>query len=160
MIKLKSLITEIVRQMMGDVNESYNLIETESLGATLIWLEKDGTVYDTDEIQHGFYIADNPGRFDISHNFVQKVLKKFGEEYDDASAALCEEAFKRGWMRVVKVPWNKKIFVEGNEPTKAQKQVLENWFFEDKSWNIIWQRWVSSKFGPPRPIALFSPENI
>ena len=71
---------------------------------------------------------------------------------------MCEQAFAKGWMRVVKVPWNNKIFVEENEPTKAQKQVLEDWFFEDKSKDIIWQRWVSSKFGPSKPIVLFPAE--
>ena len=63
-------------------------------------------------------------------------------------------------MRVVKIPWNNKIMVEGQEPTRAQLRVLEDWFFEDKSKDIIWQRWVSSKFGPPQPITLFSPENV
>jgi len=93
---------------------------------------------------------------------VQKVFKnaKTDEnfDFDEAAATMCEQAFSNGWLRVVKVPWNNKIFVEGNEPTKAQKQVLEDWFFEDKSKDIIWQRWVSSKFGPSKPIVLFSAE--
>lgn len=145
MIKLKSL-----------------LLEYESLNATLIWLEKDGTVYDTNDMQHGLYVADNHGLFDVNNTLVQRVFKNANTDekfdFDEAAAIMCEEAFKKGWMRVIKVPWNNKIFVEGNEPTKAQKQVLEDWFFEDKSREIIWQRWVSSKFGPLRPITLFSPE--
>lgn len=142
MIKLKSL-----------------LLETESLNAVLIWLEKDGSVYDTNDTQHGLYIVDNSSLFGVNYAFAKKIFDKYGDDgIDDAAAIMCEEAFKKGWMRVVKVPWNNKIFVEGNEPTKAQKQILEDWFFEDKSREIIWQRWVSSKFGPHNPIVLFSPE--
>jgi len=142
MIKLKHLITEVA-------------------DATLIWLEKDGTVYDTENTQHGIYVADNSSLFGVNYAFAEKIFDKYGDDgIDDAAAIMCEQAFKKGWMRVVKVPWNNKIFVEGNCPTKAQRQVLEDWFFEDKSKSIIWQRWVSSKFGPPRPITLFSQENI
>ena len=152
MIKLKLLIPEVVRQMVGETNASLN--------ATLSWLDKDGTIYNTDDMQHGLYVADHPDLFGVSNDFVRKVLKKFGEDYDGAAAIMCEKAFQNKWMRVVKVPWSKKIFIEGNEPTKAQKQVLEDWYFEDKSRSIIWQRWVSSKFGPLRPVTLFPPENV
>jgi hypothetical protein len=145
-----------LRQQLGGMDENTG----ESLNATLIWLEKDGTVYDTDETQHGFYIADNPDIFGVSSAFIEKVLKKYGEEYDDASAVICEEAFKKKWMRVVKVPWRNKILVEGQEPTKAQLRVLEDWYFEDKNTDVIWQRWVSSKFGPPQPVTLFSSKNV
>jgi hypothetical protein len=142
MIKLKNLL----REALDDIN------------ATLIWLERDGTVYDTDDVQHGIYVANNNSLFGVSNALVKRVFKEPVEDYDDAAAIMCEQAFGKGWLRVIKVPWNNKIFVEGNEPTKAQKQVLENWYFEDKGKSIIWQRWVSSKFGPPRPIILFSPE--
>lgn len=139
-----------------------NLTENESLDATLIWLEKDGTVYNTNDTQHGLYVADNHGIFGVSNTLVQRVFKNANTDerfdFDEASAIMCEQAFAKGWLRVVKVPWNKKIFVEGNEPTKAQRQVLEDWFFEDKNNDVIWQRWVSWKFGPPRPIVLFSSE--
>ena len=134
----------------------------EHVNATLIWMDKDGDVYDTNDMQHGLYVADNNKLFGVNSALVQKVFKnaktdeKF--DFDEAAAIMCEQAFMKGWMRVVKVPWNNKIFVEGNEPTKMQKQVLEDWYFEDKSKSIIWQRWVSSKFGPLRPTTLFSPE--
>jgi len=147
MIKLKDILRESL---------------DASLNATLLWLESDGSVYDTDHTQHGLYVADNNTLFGVDYALVQKVFKRARTDerfdYDEASAIMCEQAFMKGWMRVVKVPWNNKIFVEGNEPTKAQKQVLEDWFFEDKSKTIIWQRWVSSKFGPSKPIVLFSSE--
>ena len=156
MIKLKLLIPEVVRQKISDVKESLN--------ATLIWLDKNGTVYNTNDTQHGIYVADNHGLFGVSNALVKKVFKNANTDenfdFDEAAALMCEQAFAKGWMRVVKVPWNNKIFVEGNEPTKAQKQVLEDWYFEDKSNSIIWQRWVSSKFGPSQPITLFSPESV
>ena len=139
-----------------------HLIEIQSFDAILIWLEKDGTVYNTDNTQHGIYVADNASLFGVSNALVQKVFKNARTDekfnFDEAAAIMCEQAFLKGWMRVVKIPWNKQIFVEGNEPTKAQKRVLEDWYFEDKSYSVIWQRWVSSKFGPLRPITLF-PEN-
>ena len=130
----------------------------DDLNATLIWLENDGTIYNTDYTQHGLYVADNASLFGINYNKAKKVFDKHGDDIDDACAIMCEWVFAKGWMRVVKVPWNKKIFVEGNEPTKAQKIVLEDWWFEDKSWDIVWQRWVSSSFGPPRPTTLFAAE--
>ena len=154
MIKLKTLLSENILR---------NLIENTSINATLIWLKNDGTIYDTNDMQHGLYIAEHCGLFGVSNALVQKVFKNANTDenfdFDDASAVMCEQAFAKKWMRIVKVPWNNKIFVEGNEPTRAQKKVLEDWYFEDKSKSIIWQRWVSSKFGPPRPVILFHPEN-
>ena len=151
MIKLKSLLSENTLKNVTQIN------------AILIWLDKDGTVYDTNDTQHGLYVADNNSLFGVDNALVKRVFKNANTDksfdFDEASAAMCEQAFAEGWMRVVKVPWNNKIFVEGNEPTKAQKQVLEDWYFEDKSKSIIWQRWVSSKFGPIRPITLFYPES-
>ncbi len=136
-----------------------HLLENKSLNAVLIWLNPDGTVYNTNDTQHGIYVADNASLFGVNYAAAQKIFDKFGDNgIDEAAAIMCEQAFKKGWLRVVKVPWNKKIFVEGNEATKAQKQVLEDWFFEDKSVDIIWQRWVSSQFGPSKPIVLFSAE--
>ena len=136
------------------------IIENKFLIATLIWLEKDGTVYDTNDTQHGLYVADNHGLFGVNDALVRKVFKNANTDenfdIDLAAAIMCEQAFSKGWLRVVKIPWNNKIFVEGNEPTTAQKQVLEDWFIKDKSKDIIWHRWVSSKFGPSKPIVLFS----
>ena len=164
MIKLKYLIPCIVRPVMGNIKESSNLTEHDSLNATLIWMDKNGVGYNTNDTQHGLYVADNHSLFGVSNALVQKVFKNANTyesfDFDEAAAIMCEQAFMKGWLRVVKVPWNKKIFVEGNEPTKAQKQVLEDWYFEDKSKDVIWQRWVSSKFGPLQPITLFSAENI
>jgi hypothetical protein len=146
-----------LRQMLGSLDENIDY----SVNATLIWLEKDGTIHDTNDTQHGIYVADNPNMFGVNPNFAKKIFDRYGDNgIDDAAAIMCEQAFRKGWLRIVKVPWNNKIFVEGNDPTKAQKQVLEDWYFEDKSKTIIWQRWVSSKFGPPRPIILFPPETI
>ena len=59
MIKLKTLLLEI----------------TETFNATLIWLEKDGTVYNTNDTQHGLYVADNCGVFGVNKSLVQKVFK-------------------------------------------------------------------------------------
>ena len=155
MIKLKDLLMEIINPTVG-------LTENESINATLIWLDIDGTLYNTNDIQHGLYVADNHGLFSVSNSLVKKIFKNANTDekfdFDEAAAIMCEQAFAKGWLRVVKVPWNNKIFVEGNEPTKAQKQILEDWFFEDKSNDIIWQRWVSSKFGPSKPIILFHAE--
>jgi hypothetical protein len=148
------ITTVQLHQKLGSLDENTDY----SINAILIWLEKDGTIYNTDDTQHGIYVADNPDMFGVSNDFTQKVFKKFGKDYDGAADIMCEQAFKKKWMRVVKIPWRNKIMVEGQEPTKEQRRVLENWFFEDKSKTIIWQQWVSSKFGPPHPVILFSSE--
>jgi hypothetical protein len=146
MIKLKTLLLE--------TDDAFN--------ATLIWLDKNGTVYNTDNTQHGLYVADNHSLFGVSNALVKNLFKNTNTDerfdFDEAAAIMCEQAFARGWLRVVKVPRNNKIFVEGNEPTKAQRRVLEDWYFEDKDKSIIWQRWVSSKFGPSKPTVLFPVE--
>ena len=129
--------------------------------ATLIWLRKDGTLFDTNEVQHGFYIADHAELFGIDSAYIDRLYKKHDktEDYDNFSAILCEKAFAKGWLRCVKIPWNKKVMVEGVEPSRAQRVVLEDWHFEHPDWRIVWERWVSSKFGPPSAVTLFGPED-
>jgi hypothetical protein len=123
--------------------------------AALYWMERDGTVHDTEYTQHGLWVADNASLFGLSLDYVRKVFDKHGDDdIDGAAAVMCEHAFKRGWLRCLKVPWNSKILVEGPEPSRSQRQVLEDWHFEH-GWPVLWYRWVSSKFGPSRDTILF-----
>ena len=132
--------------------------------AQLFWMEKDGTLHDTDYTQHGLYVADHASLFGVSQKLVDTTFKgaRTDENFDiDAAAAvMCEEAFKRGWVRLLKVPWSNKIFLEGQELTRAQRSVVEGlWFDSEKTVDVVWYRWVSSKYGPAKDTVLFAAES-
>ena len=131
--------------------------------AKLFWLESDGTLHDTEYTQHGLYVSDHPQTFGVSQALVKKLFKGAATDenfdFDEAAALMCEEAFKRKWVRLLKVPWKKKILVEGQELTRSQRAVVEDMWFEDRSWEVIWYRWVSSKYGPSKDTVLFTAED-
>lgn len=132
--------------------------------AQLFWLDKDGTLHDTDYTQHGLYVADHPSLFGVPQKLVDATFKGARTDenfdFDAAAAVMCEEAFKRKWVRLLKVPWSKKIFLEGQELTRAQRTTVEDlWFDSEKAVDVVWYRWVSSNYGPAKDTVLYAAES-